>query len=275
MRSMDLTPAEQAKPYAKYFTRKPAAPDPARLELMARPMDPAKALRPERINDLLNPGYHEVETGWCILPNGAGYIANLTKMPGVTVDMMNWWFGWHALEDLRYKIWYPACHHGISIPDSAERARVLDPATPAVKRFQGTTHHVIEDIGSGPEDILIKFLPPEEMGFDMTRFKSPAVGTLVGGWGKTRPVGAFFLRPWAPSMMCHFIRETEDGIEMRTRFWMGYKVKNRKPKCVLPPFVKVPGKIPQGLAIHNIHEYANLASFLPELYAEMKGKVTA
>ena len=60
------------------------------------PMDPAKALPYERINDLLDPGYHEVETGYCILENGAGYVAVNNVFPGCTVDMMKWWFAWHA-----------------------------------------------------------------------------------------------------------------------------------------------------------------------------------
>ena len=271
MRSIDLTPEEQAKPYAKYFTRQPAAPDPAQVALMGKPMDPAKALKPENLNDLLNPGYHEVESGWCVMPNGSGYVANHTKMPGVTLEMINWWFAWHALEDLRYKIWWPAGHYAACIPDEAERARVLNPGVPVVERFQGITHHVVEDVGGGPEDIKISFMTPSDFGFDMARFKAPAVGTLVAANGKSRPVGAFFLRPWAPAMMCHFIRETEDGIEFRSRFWMGYKVVDRKPKCKLPPFFKLPAAIPQGLATHNVYEYTNLASFLPQIYAEQQG----
>ena len=119
MRPIELTPEEQAKPYAKYFTRVPAVPDPAQVALMGKPMDPAKALKPENMNDLLNPGYHEVESGWCIMPNGSGYVANHTKMPGVTLEMINWWFAWHALEDLRYKIWWPAGHFAATIPDPA------------------------------------------------------------------------------------------------------------------------------------------------------------
>ncbi|WP_246615422.1 DAPG hydrolase family protein [Clostridium thailandense] len=32
----------------------------------------------ENINDLLNDGYGEVETGYCVLPNGSGYVAELS-----------------------------------------------------------------------------------------------------------------------------------------------------------------------------------------------------
>ena len=90
----DLTAAEKAKPYSKYYFRPIVPPSPEKVAAMDRPIDAAKALPIERINDLLDPGYHEVESGWCILPNGAGYVANHTLMPGVSVDMVNWWMAW-------------------------------------------------------------------------------------------------------------------------------------------------------------------------------------
>jgi len=30
------------------------------------------------------------------MEDGTGYIANLVYMPGVTVDMFDWWFAWHG-----------------------------------------------------------------------------------------------------------------------------------------------------------------------------------
>ena len=93
VRDPELTPEEKAKPYAKYFYNEPVPPDPAAFEPMEKPMDPAKALPIERLNDMLDPGYHEVEAGWCALPQGGLYVANHIKMPGVTVEMVDWWFG--------------------------------------------------------------------------------------------------------------------------------------------------------------------------------------
>jgi hypothetical protein len=268
MRALALTAEERRQPYAAYFTRRPAAPDPRRLEAMSATMDPALALRAEDRGRLLDPGYHEVECGWCILPDGTGYVANHTPMPGVTLEMVNWWFAWHALEDLRYKIWWPAGHFSACIPDPAERARAADAGRPLVERFQGITHHVQEDVGGGPEDILISFLTPQAFGLDMGRF-DPASHTLVAANGRSRPVGAFFLRPWASAVMCHFVRTTDDGVEFRSRFWLGRQLVDGQPRTKLPPFVKVPAAAARGLAQHNVLEYANLASFLPALYREM------
>lgn len=243
---------------------------------MEAPMDPAKALPIERINDLLDPGYHEVEAGWCILPNGAGYIANHTVMPGVTVEMIDWWMAWHSLEDLRYRIWYPPSHFGISLSER-DRPKVLAPGLPMTRRFQGITHFVIENIG-GPsaEKIAISFMTPEQVGFDMTRFRPPNVGTIVSANGVSLmldpPPGVPNHK--APAFMLHFVREIPGGIEYRSRFWMGYHILNRKPFFLLPRGVRLPEFVPRGLAIHNVHEYANLASFLPQLYREQGGAIS-
>jgi phloretin hydrolase len=51
------------------------------------------------------------------------------KMPGVTVDMLDWWFAWHSLAGMHYGIWYPPGHFGISISEK-DRKKVLDPNLP-------------------------------------------------------------------------------------------------------------------------------------------------
>lgn len=268
----DLTPEEKAKPYAKYFYAPPAPPDPGLLENMKAPIDAAKALPIERINDLLNPGYMEVETGYCVMPDGSAYVAAHTKMPGVTVDMIHWWFAWHSLEDLRYKIWWPKGHYAISISEEA-RQKVLNPNLPLTQKFQGITHHVVEDVGAGPEDIYISFLSPEEMGFDMGRFVAPNVATVIGANGLSAPVGSPPDAPKAPAVMCHFVREIPGGVEFRTRFWLGYHIIDRRPRLLLPPGVKLPEMIPKGLGVHCLLEYANLRAILPKLYEEQRGVI--
>lgn len=270
----ELTTAEKAKPYAKYYYREPGPPDPGLLELIqpGKPMNAAEALAIEDINNLLQPGYMQVETGYCVLENGAGYVAVNTKMPGVTVDMINWWFAWHSLEDLRYKLWWPQGHFGISISEQ-DRKKVLDTNCPITQKFQGITHHVIEDTGGGVEDIFISFLTPEDMGFDMDRFKSPYVATLIAANGLSARVGAPADAPKIPAVMCHFIREIPTGIEFRTRFWLGYQIVDKKPQLLLPPDIRVPEIAPFGLSRHCILEYANLRTLLPQIYQEQKNNM--
>ena len=42
---------------------------------------------------------------------------------------------------------------------------------------------------------------------------------------------------------------------------------------LLPEGIALPPFVPQGFAIHNVHEFTNLASFLPEIYRENEGKM--
>ena len=270
----ELTLEEQSRPYSKYYYIPPAAPDPGMLEQVLRdkPLDPDAALRLENISDLLSPGYLDSETGWCVFSNGAGYVSVHNRMPGVTVEMVNWWFAWHGLESLRYKLWWPKGHFAVSVSEK-DRQKILDPNRPLVDKFQGITHHVVEDTGAGPEDIFISFLRPEEMGFDMERFKRPNVGTFVGGYGFSSPVGAPPEHPKQVATMCHFVREIEGGVEFRTRFWFGYHIIDGEPTLMLPPGVRVPEIFPYALTRHNIEEYCRLKAILPQIYQEQRGVV--
>jgi hypothetical protein len=262
-----LRPDQEALPYAKYYHRPIAPPNPKLMALLDQgPVDPAKALLPENINALLDPGYHEVETGYCLLENGAGYVAVNNVFPGCTVDMMKWWFAWHAAgPGLRYKIWFPPGHVTIAVSDQG-RAKLHDPNIPIEQKSQNIDHWVVEDVGGGPEDIVISFLDPQQMGFDMSRFHAPNVAWVFGGYGVEESTERPGMK--APAIMCHFCREIEGGIEFRTRFWQGYRINKGRSMCVLPPGVRLPIQAPMGLAFHNVMEYSNLASFLPEIYAE-------
>ncbi len=124
-----------------------------------------------------------------------------------------------------------------------------------------------EDVGVGYEDIVISFLDPEQMGFDMSRFHEPNVLAVFGGFGVSESTVGPPMK--APAIMCHFCREIDGGVEFRTRFWMGYRINKGRSVCVLPPSVRIPIEAPMGLAFHNVMEYSNLASFLPEIYAEL------
>ena len=51
---------------------------------------------------------------------------------------------------------------------------------------------------------------------------------------------------------------------------MGYKLIDGKPVLSIPPGESVPAEVPFGLADHNVKEYCNLKSLLPEIWAEFK-----
>lgn len=124
----------------------------------------------------------------------------------------------------------------------------------------------MEDIGGGLDDIIISFLKPEQMGFDSEKLKTSPVKAMFGGYGLTEnrahPTGK------VPAVMIHTCREIQGGVEFRTRFWMGARINKGIPMCVLPQGLRVPVEAPMGLAFHNVVEFSNLASILPELYAQ-------
>lgn len=268
----ELTAEEKAQPIAKYYFEAISEPDKAHMARMDNPSDAMKAIYPEQISDLLNPGDLDIEIGWYTLDNGAGFISNKILYPGVTAEMIDWWYVWHALDDLRYRVWYPPHHAGIAVGPEA-RERLLDESIPMNERNYNVTHHVVEDINGGMATIDITFLPPEAMGFDMSRWQAPNVATYAGGYGWVRPIDEDNA-PASPAFMCHFFRETPEGMEQRTLFWLGYHLVDGEPELVLPPGVKIPEAATQGLARHNVAEYSRLRDLLPRLYTELGGKMT-
>jgi phloretin hydrolase len=271
-RQPELTPDEARRPFAKYLHEPIPPPDPAHLAMMDRPCDPARALYPEQLNELLNPGDLDTEIGWCNLANGAGFIANRMIYPGVTAAMVDWWFAWHPLEDLRYRIWYPPQHGGIMVSPAARR-RLLDPAIPMAERNWGITHHVTENCDCGMENIDISFLSPKDFGFDMSRWKEPYVATFAGGYGWAVSVNKTDESITAPALMCHIFRQHPRGLEHRTRFWLGYRLSGGRPELTLPPGVAVPQPAVQGLARHNVREFTRWGQFLPRIHAEFGGRM--
>lgn len=266
----ELTLEQQQKPYAKYFYQPIAAPNPKLMNILQQgPMDASKALLPENLNQLLDDGYAEVETGYCVLPNGTGYVAVNNQFPAVTLEMVNWWFAWHSLEELRYMLWFNRGHYGIKVSDE-DRAKIIDPTTPMLEKFQERTHYVIEDTGNGPEDIEITFLTAQQLGFDLTVFDAKSTTVVAAnGTSQSRSGG-----PKSPALMLHFFRELPGGgVESRSRFWLGYHMIDQKPHKLLPEGIQIPIQAPMGLAFHNVEEYSNLATILPSLYKDMGGKV--
>jgi len=272
----ELTADEKAKPYSHYFFRPHAGVSPELASVLEshKAMDAGEALPIEQMDDLLRPGYLPGETGYCTLPNGGAYVAVRHPMPGVTADMVNWWFAWHGLESLRYMLWSPEDHYAVDMTDD-DRAKVLDPDRPLLLKFQGITHHVYEDIGGGADDLWISFMTPEDFGFDMKRWHEPNVATLVAANVLIKAAAAPDDAPLMPVAMCHFIRELPQGVgvEFRTRFWMGWQIVDKKPRFTLPAGAKFPDSVPAGLFEHCILEYSNLRVLLPEIYAETKGVV--
>ena len=83
-----LTAEERALPYSKFYDLPiPPIPEEKLAVLAGGPIDPALALKIKDRNDLFLPGDLPCEMGYCVMPNGTGFLANRTYMPGVTPEM--------------------------------------------------------------------------------------------------------------------------------------------------------------------------------------------
>ena len=267
MERRELTAEERKKTYAKYFYKELAEIPEADLEKVnAGPTDPSRATSIQDRNDLMKPGYLDVETGYTVMPDGSGFAATLVKMPGVTPEMLDWWFNWHPLEGLRYAMWCPVAHTDISVKNPEKH---LDSSgIPLKVRNYGSIHYPVEGFNvRGADRIKIKFFPPEDFGLDMDMFKEPEISRAICANvtidALRIPFNAFF----------HAIREVEGGVEFRSRYWIWQTMKAGRPVKVKLPMPYKMMDMARNNCLHSLTEYNNLASFLPELYQEMGGKI--
>lgn len=248
---------------AGYLERPPTAADPALLAAVdSGPIDPGDALPLAQIDRLTDPAPFAVETGWCMLDDGVGYIAVRTEMPLVSGEMIDWWFEWHPHEDLRYRVWFPPAH-------SANRVVQREPG--GGKDLWGMTHFPVEDIGLGMQHLRIAFDRPTDLGFGTDGTDRPELATIVCGLAGDPKLHV------SHSVMAHvFLREGE-GVVLRSRFWLGAAIAPDLPaplaraasRLLNRPLIRrrmLPATATQKLAHHCVEEYANLATLLPELW---------
>lgn len=256
-------------------------PDPAVLAAIAAgPIDPAHALPRARLDRLLDPAPVAAETGWCWLDDGVGYVAVRTPMRGVSGELVDWWFDWHARDPLRYRVWHPGAHRDNRLDPPPAAGSVL-PSPPQglpgqdalrVKAHWGAVHHPVEDVGTGMVHARIAFCRPTELGFTTDALDDPRVGTIVCGWAgdDTRRV--------RHSPMAHVFLREDDGVVLRSRFWLGAAVRPYAPAPIAALGERLlntrrarratlPRDLPRALATHCAEEYANLAALLPQLHA--------
>lgn len=260
---------DYATPWASYFAGATLPPQ-EQVELAATgPAVPAVRIPAFRqlAGDLNGPGYSEVETGYGVRANGVAWVACLTRMPGVTAQMWDWWFGWHLSATSRYKLWHPDAHLHASVqPDAAADA------AEGRARYLGRTSFVDEYIGDQLTQLAIQFVDPRERGLDL-----PDGSTVVYA-----TVGSAIL-PVRLGYVAHQVRPVAGGSEMRSRFYLNKAglrdVVAAEAACAVSRgFVEtLVTPLPFGadfardLMVHCGQEMNHLASFLPRLYEEFRG----
>lgn len=246
-----LSDAEKQHPLATYYHQvaKPSDDHYASLVQYA----PSDGLPFSEIGEMLEPGYLALENGYTRFEDGSGYVAVNIQFPKSTGAMIDWWFDWVGYDVMRYKIWYPGLH-AISLFEEYEEPETYSISKYVLEHPEGKTCHTVETlIRDEPlQDLQIIFVNPSQYGLDLSKLGENqwAVCANVKS-GKHTIV-----------QMVHFVRNTENGIEMRSRFWVG----NELPKAARK--IAISEDQLYDLAHHCLSEYTQLASFLPEVYGK-------
>lgn len=209
----------------------------------------------ENKNDILSSTDLQAEVGYAKLEDGTYLVSMTCPMPEIATNMIEWWFWWHAQDSLRYQVWYPGEHISIKY-HKKDRAFFEQPKVPA---FVSNTQYPVEKIGGMKMPLRIDFVTPEEFGFSTRLMQENHISKIVCGH-----VGAFN-NLVKHTEMAHIFKQTENGLYMISRFWLGKTMKSK----LLRKFI-ITEKMAKGMAEHCCVEYRNLCEILPSLYDEYK-----
>jgi len=257
----ELTLEEASMPEAKYYSDDfIPVPDEVMDGLALGSVPEDKTLPFDEINSMTQPGYLELENGYSLLEDGTAYVAVRTDFPGATGEMIYWWFRWHAMKDIRYKIWCPGAHYAISVEDMDQltNERLSDKQS-----FLRNPQYPVEDIGPGPMTLSIRFVPPEQFGFKPATFRKNGVAAVICGVVGFR-AGQMTIEH---TNMCHVFRKKGDGLELRSRFWLGKRLNTPNLKKLI-----ITEDLAMDMFLHCSQEFNHLAGFLPDIYNEFADK---
>ena len=181
----------------------------------------------ETIEEMLSPGYSDMEMGWKMLLGGILYSASYIRFPGAKGKMVDWWFSSFLHNTQSYKLWSPD-HVSFYWDEHKQPGTVI-----------GATHISEEWMGEQLVPMKIHFYDPADI-FDVSRFKEANIGCALVAEISSNADQVF-------ATFLHIVRDTYYGCEMRNRFW-GLGEPNAETLR------------------HNTEEMGSLAEFLPGLY---------
>jgi hypothetical protein len=218
-------------------------------------------------NALLDPGYLAMENGYARLDDATLYVAAHTPMPGVTGEMIDWWFAWHGEESARYQLWHPRDHIA---------ARWRRPVTwnggereQWQQLYRGNVSEVDEYVGSTLMRLSIAFAEPSAY-LDVSRLEASGTEAVICARTYSRKENV------AAGHVLHQIRRANDGVEMRSRFWLADFDPRAIP--VIGPLLRpllntrpmrrtlIADIFGRDLLLHCAEEMTHLAEFLPTLF---------
>ena len=271
---------DETRPFAPFFEPRVAPVQSHVVEALAYGRFPAEFgyTVEDAARRMSAPGYESMETGYCELEGGRIQVSVLTRMPGVRAEMWDWWFGWHGTDTARYKLWHPEAHYFSAVGEDRTADRTLSDR----QRYIGNVSYVDEYLGADKSQLTVRFLEPTKLGFEESRSGS----TVIAARGGLSPA------PVAFAWLIHQLRPTEEGCEMRSRFFVNDTELLRLPPASLTSkegaFLTTPVGRAVGpsllksraakadhfgpaMVMHCAQEMNHLARFLPALHEAFVG----
>ncbi len=190
------------------------------------------------------------------LPDASYLVAVRTPMPEVKIDMLRWWFSDFMQTTEHYRWWHPEDHVWMDW-ENKESGEII-----------GASHLVHEYIGGDLSKLRIQFVNPFEFfGYDPNDEDTYVICARVGLLDEEMNI----------AKMCHVVRNTLNGAEMRSRFWLGHVAKREGNKTIsslkgfigntfLTRLLVLNQQSAKDLKRHAEEEMKYLAELLPPLY---------
>ena len=220
-------------------------------DISAKLEHPGITLTPfENLNDVLSDAVLQQEIGFSQFPDGSWLVSMTCPMPGITMDMVEWWFWWHCQDSLRYQVWYPGAHKSITYRGK-DRAYFQQTAMPP---FRPNSQCPVEKIGGLQTPLQIDFITPESFGFSRDLMNQHGIPLIICGH-------VSMMNGLIPhTEMAHIFKQAEDGLFLISRFWLGKTIAPWLRRRIMTK------QMARGMAEHCCVEYRNLAQILPGLY---------
>ena len=183
-----------------------------------------------------------------------------TSMPNVKAEMVRWWFADFLATTEHYRLWHPADHIWMDW-ENKEPGEII-----------GASHLVHEYIGGDLRKLRIQFVNSSEFfGYDANDKDTFVLCARVGSLDIDFNI----------AKMCHVVVNTEDGAEMRSRFWLGHVYKRKGNEIVfsianfianmaIVRFFSIDKKSAEDLKNHASEEMVFLSDLLPVIFLSDK-----
>ena len=190
------------------------------------------------------------------LSDASYLVAVRTPMPKVKADMLRWWFSDFLQTTEHYNWWHPKDHVWMDWENKKPGENT------------GFSHLVHEYIGGELSKLRIQFVNSAEFfGYEVNDENTFVICARVGLLEEDINI----------AKMCHVVRNTADGAEMRTRFWLGHVARREGNNTIssiqgfigntaLVRLFVLDKQSAEDLKRHAKEEMKYLADLLPSLY---------